>query len=426
MTYNGVHHDSENAIFCPSPNSFAPPSYCGRPARDSRRQRFIYCGAAGCRRRQHLSYGRRRQFSSSTSEPRPPNSSKSRADARPRGWAPAARPTKRPSCVAAGSDQGHLRARAQTATALTSRPTAAVVFALRTSSPTKLSGEPALRRTRGTDRIALFARRRDAFFSPSSAAPKWVVAEASLAPALISTIDKPAIAHTHISDDGTRVYFEAEATTRERCRGGSWPKTGDLSMRSGPVRQHGGVCGLRRSVRFSPSNRPETDAAFRSANIPISLGFRKEKSPNLRTGPRISPRPECRRLRRQVADAQRQFRAMGGHRQRRRERGLGVSTTPTNYGPDFRRPGNAARRLKTSVKVPRPHPAGSPSASTARLRVSLDRRRERPVRTKHDPSQRCRTSTRQRGEARNARESDFAGRQPSAPAGGSVRPRNKR
>src|SRR5471030_2066336 len=66
---------------------------------------------------------------------------------------------------------------------------------------------------RGTDRIAL-SPDGATLYAPELGAPKWVVADAKTG-ALISTIDKPGSPHnTQYSDDGTRVYFEAEGNTR--------------------------------------------------------------------------------------------------------------------------------------------------------------------------------------------------------------------
>ena len=66
---------------------------------------------------------------------------------------------------------------------------------------------------RGTDRIAL-SPDGTTLYAPELGAPKWVVADAKTG-ALISTIDKPGNPHnTQYSDDGTRVYFEAEGNTR--------------------------------------------------------------------------------------------------------------------------------------------------------------------------------------------------------------------
>jgi DNA-binding beta-propeller fold protein YncE len=66
---------------------------------------------------------------------------------------------------------------------------------------------------RGTDRIAL-SPDGTTIYAPELGAPKWVVADASSG-ALITTIDKPGNPHnTQYSDDGTRVYFEAEGNTR--------------------------------------------------------------------------------------------------------------------------------------------------------------------------------------------------------------------
>ena len=66
---------------------------------------------------------------------------------------------------------------------------------------------------RGTDRIAL-SPDGTTLYAPELGAPKWVVADAKTG-ALITTIDKPGNPHnTQFSDDGTRVYFEAEGNTR--------------------------------------------------------------------------------------------------------------------------------------------------------------------------------------------------------------------
>ena len=66
---------------------------------------------------------------------------------------------------------------------------------------------------RGTDRIAL-SPDGETIYAPELGAPKWVVADAATG-ALITTIDKPGRPHnTQFSDDGTRVYFEAEGDTR--------------------------------------------------------------------------------------------------------------------------------------------------------------------------------------------------------------------
>jgi DNA-binding beta-propeller fold protein YncE len=66
---------------------------------------------------------------------------------------------------------------------------------------------------RGTDRIALSPDGKT-LYAPELGAPKWVVADA-MTGALITTVDKPGSPHnTQYSDDGTRVYFEAEGNTR--------------------------------------------------------------------------------------------------------------------------------------------------------------------------------------------------------------------
>ncbi len=66
---------------------------------------------------------------------------------------------------------------------------------------------------RGTDRIAL-SPDGSTLYAPELGAPKWVVADAATG-AVVGTIDKPGRPHnTQFSDDGTRVYFEAEGDTR--------------------------------------------------------------------------------------------------------------------------------------------------------------------------------------------------------------------
>ena len=66
---------------------------------------------------------------------------------------------------------------------------------------------------RGTDRIALSPDGKT-LYAPELGAPKWMVADAATG-APITTIDKPGRPHnTQFSDDGTRVYFEAEGDTR--------------------------------------------------------------------------------------------------------------------------------------------------------------------------------------------------------------------
>jgi len=66
---------------------------------------------------------------------------------------------------------------------------------------------------RGTDRIAL-SPDGTTIYAPELGAPKWMVADAATG-APIATIDKPGRPHnTQYSDDGTRVYFEAEGDTR--------------------------------------------------------------------------------------------------------------------------------------------------------------------------------------------------------------------
>jgi len=66
---------------------------------------------------------------------------------------------------------------------------------------------------RGTDRIAL-SPDGETIYAPELGAPKWIVADAATG-APVASIDKPGRPHnTQFSDDGTRVYFEAEGDTR--------------------------------------------------------------------------------------------------------------------------------------------------------------------------------------------------------------------
>src|SRR5689334_3934382 len=66
---------------------------------------------------------------------------------------------------------------------------------------------------RGTDRIALSPDGKT-LYAPELGAPKWIVADAATG-ARLAAIDKPGRPHnTQFSDDGTRVYFEAEGDTR--------------------------------------------------------------------------------------------------------------------------------------------------------------------------------------------------------------------
>lgn len=66
---------------------------------------------------------------------------------------------------------------------------------------------------RGTDRIAL-SPDGTTIYAPELGAPKWVIADAATG-AQVGSIDKPGRPHnTQFSDDGTRVYFEAEGDTR--------------------------------------------------------------------------------------------------------------------------------------------------------------------------------------------------------------------
>jgi DNA-binding beta-propeller fold protein YncE len=66
---------------------------------------------------------------------------------------------------------------------------------------------------RGTDRIAL-SPDGTTLYAPELGAPKWIVAGAATG-AVLTSIDKPGRPHnTQFSDDGTRVYFEAEGDTR--------------------------------------------------------------------------------------------------------------------------------------------------------------------------------------------------------------------
>ena len=66
---------------------------------------------------------------------------------------------------------------------------------------------------RGIDRIAL-SPDGTTIYAPELGAPKWVVADAATG-AMMGSVDKPGRPHnTQFSDDGTRVYFEAEGDTR--------------------------------------------------------------------------------------------------------------------------------------------------------------------------------------------------------------------
>jgi DNA-binding beta-propeller fold protein YncE len=66
---------------------------------------------------------------------------------------------------------------------------------------------------RGTDRIALSPDGKE-LYAPALGLPKWNVVDAATGERLAS-IDKPGSPHnTQFSDDGTRVYFEAEGDTR--------------------------------------------------------------------------------------------------------------------------------------------------------------------------------------------------------------------
>ncbi len=66
---------------------------------------------------------------------------------------------------------------------------------------------------RGTDRIAL-APDGKVLYAPALGLPKWNVIDAATGERLTS-IDKPGSPHnTQFSDDGTKVYFEAEGNTR--------------------------------------------------------------------------------------------------------------------------------------------------------------------------------------------------------------------
>jgi len=66
---------------------------------------------------------------------------------------------------------------------------------------------------RGTDRIALSPDGKT-LYGPELGAPKWIIANAATGEQ-VGAIDKPGRPHnTQFSDDGTRVYFEAEGDTR--------------------------------------------------------------------------------------------------------------------------------------------------------------------------------------------------------------------
>jgi DNA-binding beta-propeller fold protein YncE len=66
---------------------------------------------------------------------------------------------------------------------------------------------------RGTDRIALSPDGKT-LYAPELGAPKWIIADAATGQQ-VGAVDKPGRPHnTQFSDDGTRVYFEAEGDTR--------------------------------------------------------------------------------------------------------------------------------------------------------------------------------------------------------------------
>jgi DNA-binding beta-propeller fold protein YncE len=66
---------------------------------------------------------------------------------------------------------------------------------------------------RGTDRIALSPDGKT-LYAPELGAPKWIIVDAATG-ARVAAIDKPGRPHnTQFSDDGRRVYFEAEGDTR--------------------------------------------------------------------------------------------------------------------------------------------------------------------------------------------------------------------
>src|SRR5258708_13638220 len=66
---------------------------------------------------------------------------------------------------------------------------------------------------RGTDRIAL-SPDGTTLYAPELGAPKWIIPDAATG-AVTGSIDKPGRPHhTQYSDDGNRVYFEAEGDTR--------------------------------------------------------------------------------------------------------------------------------------------------------------------------------------------------------------------
>jgi len=66
---------------------------------------------------------------------------------------------------------------------------------------------------RGTDRIAL-SPDGETIYAPSLGEPKWIIADAATG-SPTGSVDKPGRPHnTQFSDDGARVYFEAEGDTR--------------------------------------------------------------------------------------------------------------------------------------------------------------------------------------------------------------------
>ena len=138
---------------------------------------------------------------------------------------------------------------------------------------------------RGTDRIAL-SPDGTTLYAPELGAPKWVVADAKTG-ALITTIDKPGNPHnTQYSDDGTRVYFEAEGNTRTMSVVDA--KTRTIVKEIGP---------FGNMVRPFTFNGKQT---LLFANINDFLGF---EIADLKTGADPAPRRSAGRHRRQVADA---------------------------------------------------------------------------------------------------------------------------
>ena len=138
---------------------------------------------------------------------------------------------------------------------------------------------------RGTDRIAL-SPDGTTLYAPELGAPKWVVADAKTG-ALITTIDKPGSPHnTQFSDDGTRVYFEAEGNTRT------------MSVVDAKTRTI--VKEIGRSATWCARSRSTASRRCCSRTSTTSSGARDRRSQDRRDP---APRRSARRDRRPLADA---------------------------------------------------------------------------------------------------------------------------